>query len=131
MGNQASGKRPLRVLVVDDDPAVRILCRVNLEAERFHVAEASSGTEAPDQCLDDPPDALVLDVMMPRLSGWEVAQRIRSDGSVRVLPIVFLTAVSSEKAQERADIYGGTFLAKPFDPLELPQIVRSVVRRET
>jgi two-component system, OmpR family, alkaline phosphatase synthesis response regulator PhoP len=119
----------LRVLVVDDDPAVRLVCRVNLEAEGFHVAEAASGAEALKQCLADPPDVLILDVMMPSLSGWEVAQRIRNDGASRDVRIIFLTALTSDQARQRADIYGGTFLAKPFDPLALPRIIRDLSTR--
>jgi len=126
--DQRVGRAALRVLVADDDPSVRLLCRVNLEADEIRVVEASDGVTAVERCLADPPDVLLLDVMMPALSGWEVAARLRRDDPAHELPIIFLTALTTEEAERRVETYGGSYLAKPFDPLDLPRLVRAVAR---
>lgn len=113
----------LRVLVVDDDPSIRLLCRVNLEAAGLVVDEAADGKEALDAALEEPPDVALVDVMMPGLDGWQLAERLRASERTANVGVVFITALTGEGARERARALGATYVSKPFDPLQLPAIV--------
>src|SRR5437870_4380543 len=81
-----------RVLVIDDEAPIRLLCRVNLEAEGIHVLEAADGTTGLDLARAEQPDVVLLDVMMPGLDGWRVAEELLEDDRTRGIPIIFLTA---------------------------------------
>ena len=119
-----------RVLVVDDDDVIRQLITVNLELEGFEVIPAVDGQDALDKVKDANPDVVTLDVMMPRLDGWEAAERLRNDPETAHIKVILLSA----RAQE-ADIQRGTrigvdaYLTKPFDPDELIDTVRSLIPR--
>ncbi|MGH2934181.1 MAG: response regulator [Gaiellaceae bacterium] len=113
----------LRVLVVDDDPSIRLLCRVNLEAAGVQVDEAADGQEALDAALAAPPDVALVDVMMPGLDGWELAEQLRADERTANVAVVFITAMTGEFAESRARELGATYISKPFNPLELPRVV--------
>lgn len=120
---QPSGLR--RVFVVDDDPGIRMICRFNLVAAGLEVLEASDGEEARDVLQEQQVDVLLLDVMMPRRDGWEVAREF--GGSV---PIVFLTARAHADDRERAYELGAVgYLTKPFDPLVLADYVETLLDR--
>ena len=119
--------QPLRVLVVDDEPPIRLLCRVNLEAEGMTVIEAADGEEALAVAAVEPPEVVLLDVMLPGIDGWQVAERLREQATTREVPIVFVTA-ATRGAAERARAYGGVYVPKPFNPIELPQVVRLAAR---
>ena len=82
----------LRVLVIDDEAPIRLLCRVNLEAEGMEVLEAANGTAGLEQARAATPDVILLDVMMPGLDGWSVAEQLLDDERTEGIPIVFLTA---------------------------------------
>jgi two-component system phosphate regulon response regulator PhoB len=122
-------RQPLTVLVADDESSVRLLCRVNLEAEGMRVVEAVDGLEAVARALASPPDVAVLDLMMPGLRGWEVAERLRTNEVTERVGLVFLTAMSGVENEERARRLGGLFVGKPFDPRELPLVVLRAARR--
>ena len=81
-----------RVLVIDDEPPIRLLCRVNLEAEGMEVLEASDGPTGLEKARNDEPDVILLDVMMPGLDGWQVAEELIEGERTNAIPIVFLTA---------------------------------------
>ena len=81
-----------KVLVIDDEAPIRLLCRVNLEAEQIDVLEAEDGPEGLKLAKSERPDVILLDVMMPGLDGWEVLQCLLEDDQTREIPIVFLTA---------------------------------------
>jgi CheY-like chemotaxis protein len=109
----------LSVLLVDDDPSMRLVCVVNLEAEGFRVAVARTGQEALDLAAADPPDIVLLDVMLPDLGGFEVAEQLRE------VPIVFLSARTSEVDLKRGQRVGAIdYITKPFDPIALPTRLR-------
>jgi DNA-binding response OmpR family regulator len=118
----------VRVLVVDDEPAIRFLCRVNLEASGIEVAEAEDGRSALAAARQHRPDLVLLDVMMPALNGWDVADELaRIDPT---LPIVFLTALTDEPARVKAYEHGGVgYILKPFDPVQLADAVRTTLDR--
>src|ERR1043165_7749990 len=82
----------VRVLVIDDEAPIRLLCRVNLEAEGLEVLEAADGTTGLDLARNEQPDVVLLDVMMPGLDGWRVAEELLEDDRTTRIPIIFLTA---------------------------------------
>jgi len=115
-----------RVLVVDDDPAMLRLLQVNFRLDGFEVETASRGDDAVEQAIASPPDALVLDVMMPGLDGYQVGARLRQEPGFADIPIVFLTARVMEEDRAKGEAIGGVaYLTKPFDPVELLATVRS------
>ncbi len=81
-----------KVLVIDDEAPIRLLCRVNLEAEGMDVIEAPDGPSGVDKARDERPDVILLDVMMPGLDGWRVAEQLFEDDRTIGIPIIFLTA---------------------------------------
>ena len=78
----------MKVLVIDDEPPIRLLCRVNLEAEQMEVLEAGDGPTGLEKARNEEPDVILLDVMMPGLDGWQVAEELLSDERTRAIPIV-------------------------------------------
>lgn len=109
-----------RVLIVDDEPGIRELCRVNLALAGHEVVEAADGSEGLKQAAAMRPDVILLDVLMPGMSGWEVLEQLRADEATKSIPVVMLTALNSEDDQIRA-WEGGVvdYLTKPFNPLSL------------
>jgi two-component system, OmpR family, alkaline phosphatase synthesis response regulator PhoP len=119
-----------RVLVVDDEAPIRLLCRVNLEAEGMEVLEASNGRSGLEAARRERPDVILLDVMMPGMDGWSVAETLLEDASTRDLPIVFLTARAEARDQARGlDIGGIDYVTKPFNPLGLARLIRDLLSR--
>lgn len=122
-GSRAEGE--LRVLLVEDDSAMRLLCTVNLELSGFTVVTAKTGAEGVERAVSEPFDLVLLDVMLPDLGGLEVAEQLRRDARTSGLPVVFLSARGSEIDIERGRVAGGIdYVVKPFDPLALPQRLR-------
>ena len=121
---------PTRVLVVDDEAPIRLLCRVNLEAEGMEVIEAADGASGLERARSERPDVVLLDVMMPRLDGWRVAEALLDDPETRDIPIVFLTARAEFRDRARGlDIGGIDYVTKPFHPVELAALVRDLLDR--
>lgn len=122
--------RRVRVLVVDDEPAIRALCRVNLQVAGLEVVEAVDGAEALALAARELPDIVLLDVMMPRLDGWEVARRLRSEETTREIPVVFLSARTAPEDRRRGYEAGAVgYVAKPFDPLVLGDALMATLER--
>ena len=114
-----------RVLVVDDDDVIRQLITVNLELEGFDVVTAVDGQDALDKVKDAQPSVVTLDVMMPRVDGWEAAARLRSDPDTAHIKVVLLSARAQEADLQRGERIGvDAYLTKPFDPDELIDVVR-------
>ena len=119
-----------RVLVIDDEPPIRLLCRVNLEAEGMQVTEAADGPTGLERARADKPDVILLDVMMPGLDGWRVAEQLLDDPGTNGIPIVFLTARAEFRDRAKGlDIGGVDYITKPFNPLELAPLVRDLLDR--
>jgi len=113
------------VLVVDDDDVIRQLITVNLELEGFEVATAVDGQDCLDKVVDFDPVVVTLDIMMPRLDGWESASQLRSDPRTEAVKVVLLSARAQEADLQRGDRIGvDAYLTKPFDPDELIATVR-------
>jgi DNA-binding response OmpR family regulator len=120
----------IRVLVIDDEAPIRLLCRVNLEAEGMEVLEAAEGLAGLDQARNHSPDVILLDVMMPGLDGWRVAEELLDDPTTEDIPIVFLTARAELRDRARGiDLGGVDYVTKPFNPVELAPLVRGLLDR--
>jgi len=119
-----------RVLIIDDEAPIRLLCRVNLEAEGVEVMEACDGASGIETARRERPDVILLDVMMPRLDGWDVAQSLVGDELTREIPIIFLTARAEVRDRARGlDIGGIEYVTKPFNPLELAPLIEALLER--
>jgi DNA-binding response OmpR family regulator len=116
--------------VIDDEAPIRLLCRVNLEAEQMDVLEASDGPTGLELAKRETPDVILLDVMMPGLDGWQVAEALLEDDSTREIPIIFLTARAEFRDRARGlDIGGVDYVTKPFNPVELAPLVDDLLDR--
>ncbi|MBR45543.1 MAG: phosphate regulon transcriptional regulatory protein PhoB [Rhodospirillaceae bacterium] len=118
------------VLVVDDEADLLTLVRYNLERDGFEVGEAVDGEEAMLMIAERQPDLMLLDWMLPRLSGIEVCRRIRRSAETQNLPVIMLTARGEESDRVRGlDCGADDYIVKPFSPSELAARVRAVLRR--
>jgi CheY-like chemotaxis protein len=116
-----------RVLVVDDDDAIRHLIALNLELEGFEVHTAVDGPECLRRVGEVGPHVVTLDVMMPRMDGWEVAARLRSNPATRHVKILMLTARAQDADRRRgSDLGVDLYLTKPFEPDDLVSAVREL-----
>ena len=121
-----------RILVVEDDGAINLLLRYNLEAEGFAVDVVESGEEAEIAVSEAPPDLLVLDWMLPGLSGIELCRRLRAGRKTRALPILMLTARGEEGDRIRGLTTGADdYVTKPFSPAELTARIKALLRRSS
>ena len=121
---------PATVLVVDDDPVILKLLEVNFEMEGFQVVRASDGAEGLERAREVRPDIVVLDVMMPRMTGYEVAKALREDEGTAHIPIIFVTARAQSSDVERGMELGvDDYVTKPFDPLDLIARVNTLLAR--
>jgi two-component system phosphate regulon response regulator PhoB len=121
-----------RILVVDDEPDLLELVRVNLAQAGYVVETAASGSDALAALRRSPPDVMVLDLMLPDLSGTELCARVRADQRLAGLPIIMLTAKSEEIDRVVGlEVGADDYVTKPFSPRELALRVRAVLRRRT
>lgn len=120
-----------KILVVDDEPDVLLLCRVNLEFEGYDVVEAHDGEQAMQRVRAERPDAVLLDVMMPKMDGWQVLAAIKDDPELAHIPVVMLTAKVQDQDQIRGWSSGAAeYITKPFSPLALSQVVEDVLSND-
>jgi two-component system phosphate regulon response regulator PhoB len=118
------------VLIIDDEAPIRLLCRVNLEAEGMKVLEAADGEAGLETARAELPDVVLLDVMMPGRNGWEVAEELLAGDATSNIPIIFLTARAEVRDRAKGiDIGGVDYVTKPFNPVELAPLVEDLVRR--
>jgi DNA-binding response OmpR family regulator len=122
-------QRPL-VLVADDDEDILALVRFRLERSGYDVIEARDGQQAVDAAAEHLPDVAILDVMMPRMDGFEATRRLRAQAATGRLPIILLTARVQETDVERGFEAGATdYMRKPFSPQELRARVGAALGR--
>lgn len=122
-------RRP-RVLIVDDDPAIRLVCATSLGLDGYEVIEAANGQDALDLALRGAADVVLLDISMPVLDGFGVAAALRADERTRELPFVFLSGELDPHITERGYAAGAAgFFAKPFDPAAIANALAHLVGR--
>lgn len=120
-----------QILVVDDHAASRMTAVAFLSLEGYQVLQADNGTSALEIVRSRDPDLILLDIMMPEMDGFEVCQRLKANEHTRLIPIVFLTALSDRDSRLRGIEAGGDdFLSKPFDQVELLARVKSLVQQK-
>jgi DNA-binding response OmpR family regulator len=121
---------PIKVLAVDDDPVILRLIEVNLSLEGFEVALAAGGDDALAKAREVDPDVILLDVMMPGVTGWDVARRLKDDAATTATPLVFLSAGTQGDDRRKGQELGvAAYVSKPFDPVELVDTIRRVAER--
>ena len=119
-----------KILVVDDDSAINELIKVNLELAGYKVIQAFDGTTGFALCKQELPSVVVLDVMMPEVDGFTVAQRIRKNDSTKNIPIIMLTALSQLNDKVNGFNIGvDDYLVKPFEMEELQVRIRALLKR--
>jgi excisionase family DNA binding protein len=120
-GATAPRSRPAQlVLIVDDDPRIREFVRVNLEMDGFAVREAGSADEGLAALEDEPPDLILLDVMMPKVDGWEMLQRVRERHGVDSIQVIMFSGQVEHDGTDQAEAGGAqAFVGKPFNPQDL------------
>ena len=109
-----------RILVVEDEKDVREMIRLNLKAAGFDVVEAGNGAEALALAKNDPPKVIILDLMMPEMSGIEVCRALRRNPATSRIPVLMLTAKSTEEDKVVGfEVGADDYVTKPFSPREL------------
>lgn len=118
-----------KILIADDEPSLRLLVRATLSANKtFELIEASDGNEALIKSQSDLPDILLLDVMMPGLSGFEVCERLKNEKKTKKIKIIMLTAKGQQSDRDWALSVGTDyFLTKPFSPIELFNLIEKIL----
>ncbi|HET6443435.1 MAG TPA: response regulator transcription factor [candidate division Zixibacteria bacterium] len=115
------------VLVVDDEPRMIRFIRMNLELEGYHVVEAGNGIEALDQVRKHMPELVIMDIMMPKMDGFETLQLLRE---ISTVPVILLTVKGEEEDRIRGlELGADDYVTKPFSPRELVSRVNAVLRR--
>jgi two-component system phosphate regulon response regulator PhoB len=117
------------VLVVDDDPVIVNLLQVNFEIEGYDVLAATGGEAGLAQARSGHPDVIVMDVMMPGITGIDVARRLREDEDTRHIPIILLSARAQSADVDAGLNVADEYVTKPFEPLELLETVAAVLAR--
>jgi DNA-binding response OmpR family regulator len=121
-----------KVLVAEDEPDIRGLIKFSLEFIDLEVIEASNGRDAVDRAVQEQPDLILMDVRMPKLSGYEACQELKEQESTRQIPIVFLSARGQEmEIKHGLELGADEYILKPFAPDQLQQRVSSILERLT
>ena len=117
------------ILIVDDDDRIREFVRVNLEMEGYTVREASSADEGLSALEEEPPDLILLDVMMPQVDGWEMLRRVQERHGVGSIPVVMFSGKVDDETMADAESRGvQAFIGKPFDPQQLIESTKQLLR---
>ncbi len=118
------------ILVADDDPVILGLLEVNFEMEGYTVVTAADGAAALEAARSSRPDIIILDVMMPKLTGHEVAEALRDDDALAGIPVIFVSAKAQGADVARGmDLGAADYVTKPFDPIDLVDRVTAVLEK--
>jgi twitching motility two-component system response regulator PilG len=119
------------VLVVDDSPTIRKVVELTLKREQIRVLGAADGLSALAMVADEKPDLVLLDIMLPRMDGYQICQIIRRNKDYKKLPIIMLSGKDGLFDRVRGRLAGSTeYITKPFDPNELVRVVRKHLTRK-
>ncbi|MFH1283057.1 MAG: response regulator [bacterium] len=119
-----------RILIADDDDEIRELIKFFLEQEGYKITEAQNGEEVINMVYKNPPELILLDVMMPKLTGYEVCERLRSNAKTCLIPIIMLTSLAQTKDKITGIKLGADeYMTKPFENMELVTRIESLLRR--
>lgn len=117
-----------KILIAEDDQDIRELITLTLQFSGFEVGSAGDGVQALEMAQQEPFDLILLDVRMPRMTGYEVCRRLRDDAALRDTPVVFLSAKGQEQEiREGLDAGANQYILKPFAPDALAQKIRDVL----
>ncbi len=112
------------VLIADDDPQILAVIVQRLKRRGYEVIEAENGTRAVEQARAHKPDVIVLDVLMPGMSGWEVARVLRHDPELKDTPIIVLTAIGHTTNEATSPLFADDFIDKPFEFADLERKIQ-------
>ena len=115
------------ILVADDDPQILALISRQLGRSGYRVIEASDGAEALASARTNKPDLILLDVLMPHMSGWEVAREVRQDAALKDTPIVVLTAIGHTVSEATSPLFADAHLDKPFEFADLERTIAAAL----
>jgi CheY-like chemotaxis protein len=115
------------VLIVDDDPALRAFVRARLELEGYVVREAGSADEGLSALEEQSPDLILLDVMMPRVDGWEMLRRVQERHGVGSIPVLMFSGKVDASSAEASSRGAHGFIGKPFDPEQLIESTKQML----
>jgi two-component system alkaline phosphatase synthesis response regulator PhoP len=117
-----------KIMVVDDEPYIARVIKFKLEQEGYSVISANDGQSGLQKIKEEKPDMVLLDVMMPGLSGYEVCQKIKQDAELAGIPVVILTAKGQERDREQGLTMGASdYITKPFSPNRLLELVKNMI----
>jgi DNA-binding response OmpR family regulator len=120
-----------KILVAEDEPDIRMLISFSLHYAGYRVVEALNGEEAVQKALEELPDLVLLDVRMPKMSGYEVCAVLKTQASTRDIPVVFLSARGQEAEIKRGlELGAEEYILKPFSPDEFNRRVGSILERQ-
>lgn len=120
--------KKMKILAIDDETKALDLFKRGLEAYDFDVLTATDGQAGLDQAIEGNPDLIILDIRMPKLDGWDVCRTLKLNDATRHIPVVFLTAYSSEQDKERAKELGASaYLTKPVDIVAIVKIMKRIL----
>ena len=119
-----------RILLIEDDPAISNVVELNLKLDNYDVFLAADGEEGLKMVGETQPDLIILDVMMPKVDGWQVLMQLKSDEKTSDIPVIMLTAIDDEQSKV-IGLRGGAddYVPKPFSPLELAARVKVILDR--
>lgn len=121
------GGKMYKILVVDDERALRLLISMTLEIGNFDILEADNGTDALELVKKEKPDLVILDVMMPGITGYEVCKHIKTNPDIADTKVLILTAKGQQADKEAArEAHADFYLSKPFSPMELYLMVEQI-----
>lgn len=128
MTEEKEGK--YRILLIEDDPAISNVVELNLKLDNYDVFLARDGEEGLNMVSESDPDLIILDVMMPKIDGWQVLMQLKSDDKTHDIPVIMLTAIDDEQSKV-IGLRGGAddYVPKPFSPLELAARVKVILDR--
>jgi two-component system alkaline phosphatase synthesis response regulator PhoP len=120
---------PKKIMVVDDNKDIRISVHQILEICGYEVIEAEDGMNCLKQLEQGHPDLVILDIMMPGMSGWDVAARIKQNEKWNSIPIVFLTAKGDDMSMGLGGLASEEYIVKPFDVMKLMECVDRILKK--